>query len=140
MDVNSENDRFAEGASTSTAAERLSLDSMIAMVHPLCRGEGNRSSPDIAADIMEPAALCDRNGRLEVERLCAMFSFVLEYLGNTILSAIAAYFSTRESAHAIKCFVESTESLADTLTEAYDASVIEAFALRLREGLSNEPF
>lgn len=140
MNACEENRLFSTDASGSAPEERVALRTIIALVHPLCRGEGKSRIPDIAADIIAPAQQCDDDQKLEVERLCRLFSMVLEYLGNTVLSALATYLASFESACTLKRFLESVEQLTDALSDAYDASVLEAFRLQLFKGLYDEPF
>ncbi|MHC4435277.1 MAG: hypothetical protein ACYTBS_25870, partial [Planctomycetota bacterium] len=94
----------------------------------------------IAEDILTPAQRCNDDEKLEVERLCTLFSLVLEYLGHAVLSALAGYLASFESAYVFKRFLESVEQLTDTLSDAYDASILDVFLTRLKKGLYDEPF
>jgi len=131
---------FSPDASEPEPERWVALRTLIALVHPLCRGEGTAKIPDITEDILIPAQQSDHEEKLEVDRLCRLFSLVLEYLGNAVLSALATYFASFESACTLKGFLESIEQLADALSDAYDASILDAFRLQLFKGLYDEPF
>jgi hypothetical protein len=140
MNVCEEEHWFDDDASPPAPDERITLRALIAIVYPLCRSDETTRHPDIAEDILTPAQRCGDNEKLEVERLCTLFSFVLEYLGHAVLSALANYLASFESACVLKRFLESVEQLTDTLSDAYDASILEAFHVQLKKGLCDEPF
>ena len=120
-------------------AER-SVREMIELVRPLVRGGINPSVLDLFEDIVLPAQQSGWSEQLDIDRLCAIFSMVLEQMGNSILGTLATYLATDEGEHTIKHFVSAMEHLADTLAEAYDTSLIEAFRIRLLKEFCDEPF
>lgn len=140
MNVCEEPHWFDEDASPPASDERITLRAFIAIVYPLCRGDDTMRNPNIVEDILTPAQRCNDDEKLEVERLCTLFSLVLEYLGHAVLSALATYLASFESACVLKRFLEAVEQLTDTLSDAYDASILEAFRVQLKKGLYDEPF
>jgi len=140
MNVCEEEHWFDDDASPPAPDERITLHTLIAIVYPLCRGDETTRHPDIAEDILTPARRCNDDEKLEVERLCTLFALVLEYLGHAVFSALANYLVSFESACVLKRFLESVEQLADTLSDAYDASMLDSFLIELKKGLYDEPF
>lgn len=140
MNVCEEPHWFDDDASPPADVERMTLRTLIAIVSPLCRGDETARNPDIAEDILTPAQRCNHDEKLEVERLCRVFALVLEHLGHAVLSALADYLASFESACVLKRFLESVEQLTDTLSDAYDASILDMFLIRLKKELYDEPF
>jgi len=122
------------------ADEEISLNELLAVVHPLCRNGGTTTIPDLAEQILAPAQQCDDQQQLELTRLCTVFSLVLEYLARAVLSDLAEYLSGSQSAHTLKRFLASVTELSDTLSDAYEGSVLDAFACTLTRELLDEPF
>jgi hypothetical protein len=120
-------------------AERR-VRAMIELVRPLVCGGTNPVVLDLFEDIVLPAQQSGWSEQLEIERLCAIFSMVLEQVGNAILGTLTTYLATVESEHTLKHFISAMEHLAGALAEAYDTSLIEAFRIGLCEGFCNEPF
>jgi hypothetical protein len=120
-------------------AER-SVHAMIELVRPLVRGGTTPAVLDLFEDIVLPAQQSGWSEQLEIERLCAVFSMILEQVGNSILGTLATYLATVEGEHTLKHFISAMEHLADTLVEAYDTSLIEAFRIGLSKGFCDEPF
>jgi hypothetical protein len=122
------------------ADEVITLRELLALVHPLCRTGGTTTIPDLGEDILVPAQQCDDQKLLELTRLCSVFSLVLEYLARAVLSDLAEYLSGSHSAATLKRFLASVTELSDTLSDAYEESVLDAFACTLSRELVDEPF
>jgi hypothetical protein len=120
-------------------AER-SVRAMIELVRPLVRGGTTPLVLDLFEDIVLPAQQSGWSEQLEIERLCAILSMVLEQVGNSILGALATYLATAEGEHTLKHFISAMEHLADTIAEVYDTSLIEAFRIGLCKGFCDESF
>lgn len=122
------------------ADEVITLRELLALLHPLCRNQATRTIPDLAEDILAPARQCDDSEQVELTRLCGVFSLVLEYLARAILSDLAEYLVSFESAHTLKRFLASVAELSNTLSDAYEESILDAFASILTRELVDEPF
>jgi hypothetical protein len=122
------------------ADEVITLRELLALVHPLCRNQATRTIPDLAEDILAPAQQCDDTEQLELTRLCSVFSLVLEYLARAVLCDLAEYLAGFESARTLKRFLTSVTELSSTLSDAYEESVLDAFACTLSRELVDEPF
>ena len=120
-------------------AER-NVRAMIELVRPLVRCGTNPVVLDLFEDIVLPAQQSGWSEQLEIERLCAILSMVLEQVGNSILGTLATYLATAEGEHTLKHFISAMEHLADTIAEVYDTSLIEAFRIGLCKGFCDEPF
>ena len=118
-------------------AERT-VRGMIELVRPLVRSGSNPAVLDIFEDIVLPLQQRGWCEQLEIERLCAVLSVVLEQVGNTILTTLAAYLPTLEAEYTLKHFIGAMEQLADSLSSAYDTSLIEAFRIGLLKGFADE--
>ena len=140
MNASEKNRLFAAGTSEAAPDEAITLRELLALVHPLCRGERTTTIPDIAGDIIAPAGQCDDDEHLELQRLCTVFSLVLQYLGSVILSDLAEYLASFDSAHTLKRFLRSVNELSDTLSHVYEASILDAFSRTLTQELIDEPF
>ncbi|MEE1550297.1 MAG: hypothetical protein V1244_01585 [Nitrospinaceae bacterium] len=128
-----------EEPSTMSSAERT-VRAMVELVLPLVISGSKPTLLDIFEDIALPTQQLRWNEQLEIERLCEIFTFVLEQVGNSILTTLASYFPALESEHTLKHFVSAMEHLADSLSSAYDTSLIEAFRIGLLKGFDDEPF
>ncbi len=95
---------------------------------------------DIAGEIMVPAEHSGCRERAELEKLCAVFSVVLEQVGNTILTTLAMYLATLDDENTLEHFINAIERIAGALPEAYDTSLIEAFHIGLLKGFYDEQF
>ena len=113
---------------------------MIELVHPLVRNGRSLAGVDIAEEIMLPAEHSGWRTRAELEKLCAVFSVVLEQLGNTILTTLAIYLATLDDENTLSYFVNAVDRIAGALPKAYDTSLIEAFRIGLLKGFYDEQF
>ena len=140
MDSSVEKRRFGVGESGSMPGAEGSVRAMIELVHPLVRSGHGLVAVDIAGEIMEPAEHSGCHERTELEKLCAVFSVVLEQLGNTILTTLAMYLATLDDENTTEHFINEIERIAGALPEAYDTSLIETFRIRLLKGFYDEQF
>lgn len=140
MDSRVENRLSAEDEFESMPDAEASVRAMIEVVRPLFRGPSNPSVLDLFEEIVLPAQQSGWSEQLEIQRLCGIFSIILEQVGNAILSTLATYLATVEDEHTLKHFISAMEHLADTLACAYDTSIIEAFHIGLCKGSCDEPF
>jgi hypothetical protein len=122
------------------ADEEISLRELLAVVRPLCRNGGTTTIPDLGRQILAPARQCDDQQQRELTRLCTVFSLVLEYLARAVLSDLAEYLVSFQSAHTLKRFLASVTELSDTLSDTYEESILDAFACTLTRELIDEPF
>jgi len=122
------------------ADEEISLRELLAVVRPLCRNGGTTTISDIGRQILAPAQQCDDQQQLELTRLCTVFSLVLAFLARAVLSDLADYLAGFHSAHTLKRFLASVTELSDTLSDAYEESILDAFASTLTRELIDEPF
>lgn len=122
------------------ADEEISLRELLAVVRPLCRNGGTTTIPDIGRQILAPARQCDDQQQLELTRLCTVFSLVLEYLARAVLSDLADSLAGVHSAATLKRFLASVAELSETLSDAYEESILDAFACTLTRELIDEPF
>ncbi len=117
-----------------------SVRAIIELVYPLVRGGRSPATVDIAQEIMLPAERSGCTERAELEKLCAVFSVVLEQLGSTILTTLAIYLATLDDENTLKYFVNAVQRIAGALPKAYDTSLIEAFRIGLLKGFADESF
>ena len=139
MDLSVEK-RFREGESGTMPETEGSVRAMIELVHPLVRSGRSPAAVDIAQDIMLPAEHSGWRERAELEKLCAVFSVVLEQLGNTILTTLAIYLATFDDENTLGHFINEMERIAGALPKAYDTSLIEAFRIGLLKSFYDEQF
>jgi hypothetical protein len=139
-DSNVEQRLSCEDQPKSMSDVKASVRTMIEVVRPLVRGGSNPVALDIFEDIVLPAQQCRWSEQLEIEQLCAVFSLVLEQVGNSILTTLATYLPTCAAEHTLKHFIDSMENLVDQLECAYDTSLIEAFRIGLLKGFDDEQF
>ena len=78
MDQSEDTRLFAEDDSESMPDGETTLEAMIELVRQLVRGGREPEVLDIFEDIMLPAQHSGYNEQLELRRLCAVFSMVLE--------------------------------------------------------------
>ena len=140
MDSSVEKRRFGEDESGSMPETEGSVRAMIELVYPLVRCGHCPATVDIAQEIMLPAEHSGCHERAELEKLCAVFSVVLEQLGNTILATLAIYLATLDDENTLEHFINEIERIARALPEAYDTSLIETFRIRLLKGFYDEQF
>lgn len=140
MDSYGERRNTAEDDSGSMPEAERTVRAMIELVRPLVRSGSKPAVLDIFEDIVLPVQQRGWSEQVEIERLCAVFSVVLEQVGNTILTTLAAYLPTLEAEFTLKHFIGAMEQLADSLLEAYDTSLIEAFRIGLLKGFADESF
>ena len=140
MDVRVEERLSPEDEPESMSAAERTVCAMIDLVRPLVMSGSKPTLLDIFEDMVLPAQQHGRSEQLELERLCEVLSVVLEQVGNTILTTLAAYLPTFEAEHTLKHFIGAMEQLADSLSSAYDTSLIEAFRIGLLKGFADEPF
>jgi hypothetical protein len=131
---------FGVGESGSMPGTEGSVRAMIELVYPLVRCGHSPVAVDIAQEIMVPAEHSECHERAELEKLCAVFSVVLEQLGNTILTTLAMYLATLDDENTLDHFINAVERIAGALPEAYDTSLIEAFHIGLLKGFYDEEF
>ena len=139
MDSSVEKRLFREGESGSVPDAEGSVRAMIELVYPLVRC-GHSPAVDIAQEIMVPVEHSGCGERAELEKLCAVFSVVLEQLGNTILTTLAIYLATLDDENTLGHFINAMERIAGALPEAYDTSLIETFRIGLLKGFYDERF
>jgi hypothetical protein len=108
-----------------------SVRAMIELVHPLVRDGHKPTELDIATDIMLPVEHCRWRERDEIEKLCAVFSVMLEQLGNAILATLAIYLATLDDENTLSYFVDAIKQMSTAVPKAYDTSLIEAFRIGL---------
>jgi hypothetical protein len=113
---------------------------MVELVHPLVRCGHVPPAVDIAQEIIVPAEHSVRCEQVELEKLCAVFSVVLEQVGNTILTTLAIYLATFDDENTIDHFINAMERMVGALPEAYDTSLIETFRIGLLKGFYDEQF
>ncbi len=140
MDVSVEERQSPEEEPESMSDAERTVRVMIELVRPLVLSGSKPELIDIFEDFALPVQQYRWSEQLEIERLCEIFSFVLEQVGNSILTTLATYFPTLEAEHALKHFVGAMEHLTDSLSSAYDTSLIEAFRIGLLKGFDDEPF
>ena len=140
MDVSVEERLSPEDEPESMSGAERTVRVMIELVRPLVISGSNPALLDIFEDIALPAQPRRWNEQLEIERLCEIFSFVLEQVGNSILTTLATYFPALEAERTLKHFLGAMEHLTDSLSSAYDTSLIEAFRIGLLKGFDDEPF
>lgn len=130
----------AEEIGLFAADEPISLRELIALVHPLCRGETTSTIPDLAEEIIAPARQCDDEEQRALTRLCTVYSLVLEYLARAVLSGLAEYLMSFDSTHTLKRLLRSVAELSETLSAAYETSILDAFTRIVSRELIDEPF
>lgn len=137
---NRERGGFPEDGSGPVRNDGSSLRAMIDLVYPLVRHGHTPMGVDISSDILLPAGQCGWSEQLELEKLCAVFSVVLDRVGNTVLTTIATYLNNCEPEQILAHFFGGMEKLANMIACAYGTSLIEAFRIGLTEGVDHEPF
>ncbi len=117
-----------------------SVRAMIELVYPLIRCGHRPATVDIAGEIMVPAEHSGCHERAELEKLCAVFSVVLEQIANAILTTLAIYLATLDDENTLEHFISAIERIAGALPEAYETSLIETFRIGLLKGFYDESF
>ncbi len=140
MDSSVEKRLSREGESGSVPDAEGSVRAMIDLVYPLVRCGHSPAAVDIAQEIMVPVEHSGCSERAELEKLCAVFSVVLEQLGNTILTTLAIYLETLDDENTLEHFINAMERIAGALPEAYDTSLIETFRIGLLKEFYDEQF
>jgi len=118
----------------------ISVGELIALVYPLCRNESTMAIPDAGEEIIAPAGQCDDEEQLALSKLCTVSALILEYLAQAVLSGLAEYLSSFDSTHTLKRLLRSVEELSDTLSSAYETSILDAFTRIVSRELLDEPF
>ena len=140
MDVSVKERLSPEEEPESMSGAERTVHAMIELVRPLVLSGSKPTLLDIFEGMALTAQQYQWSEQLEIERLCEIFSFVLEQVGNSILTTLAAYLPALEAEHTLKHFISAMEHLADSLSSAYDTSLIEAFRIGLLKGFDDEPF
>jgi hypothetical protein len=122
------------------ADEPITVDELIELVHPLCRDKSSSTIPDLAGEIIAPARRCDDDEQLALSRLCTVYTLILEYLAHAVLSGLADYLMSFDSTYTLKRLLRSVEELSDTLSAAYESSILDAFTGIVARELIDEPF
>lgn len=122
------------------ADEPITVGELIELVHPLCRGESSSTIPDLTEEIIAPARQCDVDEQLALTRLCTVYALILEYLAHTVLSGLADYLISFDSTYLLKRLLRSVDELSDTLSAAYETSILDAFTGIVSRELLDEPF
>ena len=135
------NQMFApeDGSGPARNAE-ISLRAMLDLVYPLIRHGHAPMSVNISEDILLPAERCEWSEQIELEKLCDVFSVVLDRVGTTVLTTLATYLNSYEPEQTLAHFFGGMEKLANLIMGAYGTSLIEAFRIGLTEGHDHEPF
>jgi len=139
-DVSVEKRLSREGECASVPEAERSVRAMIELVYPLVRNGRSVATVDIAEEIILPTEHSGWRERAELEKLCAVFSVVLEQLGNTILTTLAIYLATLDAENTLEHFIDAMGRIAAALPKAYDTSLIEAFHIGLLNGFADESF
>jgi hypothetical protein len=69
-----------------------------------------------------------------------VYTLILEYFAQAVLSGLAEYLMSFDSTHTLKRLLRSVEELSDTLSAAYETSILDAFAGIVSRELTDEPF
>lgn len=140
MDSCGEKEIFPEDSFGPVRNDRSGLRAMIEVVYPLIRHGETPMAVDISSDILLPAEQCGWNEQIELEKLCDVFSVVLDRVGTTVLTTLTEYLKKYDPEQTLTRLCDGIEKLAILIASAYGTSLIETFRMGLTEGGSHEPF